>query len=187
MTIKGALQDDFDALSTGFCQILPHDNNGRIVLYHQKSRVNCALHHRDSLCRVVFYIHHVASLDKRAQLNGFVGLQNLRGTKMKDLDRLYSKQAYYITEIAAPIRCCTVHLPSPHLWLFPASLTLPIFRFVTPPSLRVKGHFYECISEVEQYGLSMENIPISMGGKYGFDIFDNWIERQIEKEEAENN
>mmetsp|Transcript_8081 Transcript_8081/g.11582 ORF Transcript_8081/g.11582 Transcript_8081/m.11582 type:complete len:316 (+) Transcript_8081:36-983(+) len=184
MTIRGALRDDYDSLSTGFCQILPQDDRGRTVIYHEKKRANTTVHHRDSLCRVVFYMHHVASMDSRAQQKGFIGLNNLRGTLMKDLDRLYSKRAYNIMENVAAVRCASAHMASPKLWLFPASVIMPVFDHVVPPALRWKSHFYDCISELENYGISLNIIPISMGGKYdNIDNFQIWIETQIEKEE----
>jgi len=59
MTLNGALQDDFDTLSTGFAQILPKDSHGRAVLYHEKHLANPKFHHRDSLIRVfILYLSY---------------------------------------------------------------------------------------------------------------------------------
>mmetsp|Transcript_6455 Transcript_6455/g.9238 ORF Transcript_6455/g.9238 Transcript_6455/m.9238 type:complete len:204 (+) Transcript_6455:32-643(+) len=67
MTISGAMRDDFEALATGFIQIIGTDAHGRAILYHEKKRTDPQLHHRSSLWKSVFYILHVASSNSEIQ------------------------------------------------------------------------------------------------------------------------
>jgi len=187
MTLNGALQDDFDALSTGFVQILPKDSHGRAVLYHEKHLANPRLHHRDSLIRVVFYICHVVSSDEEMQKKGFVLIQNSDTVLLTDIDRIYARKSTSLGQIV-PIKLKAVHVPSPNLWPMHRSMVGPILMFVIPKNMRMRMHFYRTLEELEDYGISMHCLPLSIGGSFNRAV-EHWIEerRHIEGRELDSN
>jgi len=183
MTIRGALQDDFDTLSTGFAQILGYDNHGRVVFYHDKHQANPKLHHRDSLCRVVFYMIHVACMNREAQKKGCVIIVNYANLRLEDFDRLYTKTVLQIDDIVAPIRLKAMHVQATSLWFVPPSILMPISSFVMPKNIRLRINFFDSVEDLETYGILPETLPTGVGGTRDvYSNFDNWIDAQIEKE-----
>jgi len=184
MTLHGALQNDLDTLSTGFFQILPRDCHGRAVVYHEKRLANPKIHHRHSLLRVVFYIYHVMSSSEESQKKGFVLISNAGASRLRDVDRLYTKMASSLTVQVAPLKLKTVQSPTPDTWFLPKAMVEPVLMFVVPPQMRVRIRFFRLVEELEDCGISENDVPPWIGGSYDRKI-EHWIEELRNQEERE--
>eukprot|EP00521_Asterionellopsis_glacialis_P014661 CAMPEP_0195297780 /NCGR_PEP_ID=MMETSP0707-20130614/22146_1 /TAXON_ID=33640 /ORGANISM="Asterionellopsis glacialis, Strain CCMP134" /LENGTH=318 /DNA_ID=CAMNT_0040359683 /DNA_START=128 /DNA_END=1084 /DNA_ORIENTATION=+ len=187
MEINGALQDDFEALETGFFQILGEDSHGRSIVYHEKTRADPTIHHRDSLCRVAFYILHVAShvgnQDRRRLSDGFVIINNPRGIQRKDINRLYAKTIFKVLE-ETPLKLKAAHVPTSTMkWRLPSWLFVPIYMAVAPKVFRNRTYWYIVATQLEEFGIFEDQIPLSAGGTYTDASFAAWLESQRELEQ----
>mmetsp|Transcript_15942 Transcript_15942/g.24826 ORF Transcript_15942/g.24826 Transcript_15942/m.24826 type:complete len:313 (+) Transcript_15942:73-1011(+) len=181
MTLGGAMQDEFDALSTGFFQILGTDAHGRAILFHEKPRANPQRHHRNSLLKCVFYILHVATSDLQIQKKGAVLINNFGTATMKDFDRLYAKTCADIG-IWGTVQVKALHIPNSRNWLIPASLITPVMLAVISKYFRVRRNMYSSVEELEDYGLSLTEILSARSQIRNDEMFERWLEDQAQRE-----
>jgi len=181
MTIRGAMQDDFDALATGFMQIIGTDAHGRAIIYHSKSKANSRLHHRSSLLKTAFYILHVASSDPENQRKGIVLIQNSNSTKMIDYDRMYGKIASGMS-FAGPMNLKAVHIPSTKSWLTSASIHMPVMLSYLPKTYRVRINWYNALEDLEAFGISLSDVLSPRSEILHHDNFARWLDDQVQRE-----
>lgn len=181
MTISGAMQDSFDALSTGFFQVIGTDAHGRAIFYHEKPRADPRIHHRSNLLRSLFYMIHVTASDQKFQKKGSVFILNFTTVTMKDHDRIYAKTFSQIAE-AGFIKIKAVHLTSPNHWLMPPSLIMPVILYVMAKKFRVRMNFYESLADLEDYGLSLSGVLSPRSSSQNEESFEGWLNEQAQRE-----
>eukprot|EP00521_Asterionellopsis_glacialis_P017025 CAMPEP_0195308610 /NCGR_PEP_ID=MMETSP0707-20130614/38318_1 /TAXON_ID=33640 /ORGANISM="Asterionellopsis glacialis, Strain CCMP134" /LENGTH=309 /DNA_ID=CAMNT_0040372889 /DNA_START=88 /DNA_END=1017 /DNA_ORIENTATION=+ len=181
MTIRGAMQDDFETLATGFLQIIGTDNHGRVIIHHEKPKADPQLHHRSSLWKTWFYILHVAASDPDVQKRGIVVILNFITCSMKDLDRLYGKGTTNVCR-AGPLRIKGVHVPTPSTWILAPSVYTPVLLFVLSKVFRILINFYTSVEDLEYYGLSLSNILTSRSQIREVANFERWLDDQAQRE-----
>lgn len=190
MTIMGALQDDFDALSIGHMICLPADSHGRLVVFVEKSRAKPSLYSRDSLLRVVFYIVHVLNMSSDCVENGIVLLLKQSNIALSEFDRLYLK---YAAQIAAPagaafakIKCLLIESASNRSWSIPSSMYGPVFFKIIPKRWRLRANIYSSALDLEKFGMNIKDLPKCIGGELDLLWYwESWIEHRILFEEGD--
>jgi len=180
MTISGAMRDDFEALATGFIQIIGTDAHGRAILYHEKKRTDPQLHHRSSLWKSVFYILHVASSNSEIQKKGAVFIINFGRSRLKYFDRLYTKVAT-LQQVTGPVKVKAIHVQVGN-WMLPPSFVMPVMLFAVPTSHRVRIKWYSSIEEIEKYGIFLSETLSSNSEILDDEVLERWLDAQAERE-----
>lgn len=175
MTVEGALQSDIAALETNFCEMLPHDKNGRRVIYYDRSRISNAVYNRDSIVRVMWYAIHKVSNEENAQNAGFVLLTDCRQDTLHSFDRKLVKLLIDSCIRVAPIRLRALHICcSTHRSIL--SFVCPAMKMIVGKRIRGRtilhsGDPKELLYDLEDYGMPANILPISLGGSYHSDVF----------------
>mmetsp|Transcript_16050 Transcript_16050/g.22357 ORF Transcript_16050/g.22357 Transcript_16050/m.22357 type:complete len:101 (+) Transcript_16050:574-876(+) len=100
---------------------------------------------------------------------------------MSDVDRIYAKKSTLLGQIV-PIKMKAVHVPSPDSWFLPRTMVEPVLLSLLPKNMRVRLSFFRRIEELEDCGLSMDDLPTSIGGSYKRSM-EHWIEGLRNQEE----
>lgn len=150
--------------------MLPRDKNGRRVIYYDRSRIYTAVHSRDSIARVMWYVIHKVANEENAQNVGFVLLTDCRQDTLHSFDRKLVKLLIESCISVAPIRlralhiCCSTH--SSILSFVCPAMKMIVGKRVRERTIIHSGDPKELLYDLEDYGMSSSILPMSMGGNY---------------------
>jgi len=176
MTLQDALRDDRE--------VLDDDDHDRAIIYFEKGRINPTVASRNSLLRVVWYVHHVVLGKDTAQKNGIVHVLNMKGYTLKHFDRIGEKYTRVSVLDCLPIRWCALHFPSPSVEKDTVvyELLVPVWKHIVGKKMRTRIALYDEASDLERFGINPESLPESMGGKRSHQEYGAWLEERRYKE-----
>lgn len=180
MTLHEALRDDREVLEKGWVQILDDDDHDRAVIYFEKGRINPNIASRNSLLRVLWYIHHVALEKEIAQKNGIVHVINMKKYTLKHFDRIGEKYLRISLLDCLPIKWRALHFPSPSVEKDTVvyELLVPVWKHIVGKRIRTRIALYDGVSDMEAFGINPESLPQSMGGKRSNQEYGTWLEER---------
>mmetsp|Transcript_18583 Transcript_18583/g.28697 ORF Transcript_18583/g.28697 Transcript_18583/m.28697 type:complete len:326 (+) Transcript_18583:85-1062(+) len=184
MTLQDALRDDREVLEKGWVQVLDDDDHDRAVIYFEKGRINPMVSSRNSLLRVVWYVHHIVLQKEAAQRNGIVHVLNMKGYTLKHFDRIGEKYTRVSVLDCLPIRWCALHFPSPSVEKDTVvyELLVPVWKHIVGKQMRTRIALYDEASDLERFGINPESLPESMGGQRSHQEYGTWLEERRYKE-----
>lgn len=187
-TAEGTLdRKDTAVLSSSYLISLPDDATGRSVIFCDGSRLERST--GESRLRCSFYMYSIAAENAKSQREGIVVIYV---TTEPTFDRA-NVECLELVLSALPLVIRDVHLiftdkQKPSLEtdvpdvLDPKALSL--FQHVAKNE--VVRHYSNgessLASGLEKYALSPDDLPKSLGGKYGFDRFSQWQELRLRYE-----
>ena len=182
-TGEGALsKKDVALLATGHWTYLPTDSEGRTVVFHEASRP--VKHDMMSQIRNIFYMHHVVLQNDLSVEKGVVGIVQIGAATNSTKQAEVRKSIASLVEDVFPFNFHCVHVvpKAQNRSYRDSSMPLVLSLFGTKG---VNRHIHRCdsksqiIARLASFGLSKENLPVTLGGDWSFEQFVMWQERQI--------
>jgi hypothetical protein len=184
MTLQGAMQDeDVDLLNRGLIRITSLDKFGRVVFFVDRVKYDRSIASREAFARCMFYMLHVISERDEAQVNGVVGVNNMRGADIyKHFDRILMKRLVAMMSFL-PIKLCALHdyasshSGSCHVY---QKVLLPVVRNLLGKRLRHRlvVHNGSNLLLQDQFGIGPECLASELGGSFSLDDFHKWLEKR---------
>jgi hypothetical protein len=176
----GALNnEDLEHLRLGAVKLLPKDSMGRCVLYHHQNRLNRI--DLMTLLRHTFYFATVALEDDLSQRHGFVLLEDTNDSRQDNFNRKMTRLLVELLRDCLPIRIRAVHICFPAIKSV-GKLFLPtrlwLFGKMRRRTLTHTGCPDELLSDLQEFGMTKEGIPVDFGGAYGAQDFEEWVDER---------
>jgi hypothetical protein len=194
ITGDGAMSpDDIEVLNTGFMMLLPEDNFGRGVVFHDRARLTCPeVMDVDKRKRGIFYVLSVAGESEQVRRNGLVFLSAFCDKTRKstfDLQMLADKVSLMKKEVL-PYRFVGMHLvmlsQRPILNMV-VPMTLQAFEKMNCLKRGIVVHSRkpqeQLLEDLKRHGFDPESIPkVPFGGFWTLGCFRRWMEERQLKE-----
>jgi len=182
----GALTpEDVEHIETGAFCLLPGDEHGRCIIYHDRSRFD-RLNHLShmSILRATWYILHVALEKDNSRENGVVILMTSNcGISM--FSRKHMRLSWDSLMNAIPTRMKAFHVC--HLSAHVDSHVLPIWKKVVSKNIRMRviihrNKNWDLLLDLLGYGFRKEHLPPEFGGNFNID-FESFLEERRRRED----
>jgi hypothetical protein len=194
ITGDGAMsKEDIEVLHTGFMMLLPEDNFGRGVVFHDRARLTSPeVMDVDKRKRGIFYVLSVAGESAQVRKNGLVFLSAFCDKTRKstfDLQMLSDKVSLMKKEVL-PYRFVGMHLvmlsQRPILNMV-VPMTLQAFEKMNCLKRGIVVHSRkpadQLLEEFKRHGFDPESIPkVPFGGFWTLGCFRRWMEERLLKE-----
>lgn len=179
-TGEGALdRRDLAALGTSYLMCLPKDSHGRAVIFCDGTRLSKST--RQSRLRTSFYMYSIAAETEISQTDGLILLYV---ATEPSFDRA-NKESLDLVLSAIPAGIRDVHLlkypaSTSEDWLSDKIDAASLHEFRQIAKNQVVQHITRSRTSIaeklEPYGMTVRNLPRSIGGDFGFDRFFQWQE-----------
>eukprot|EP00521_Asterionellopsis_glacialis_P006744 CAMPEP_0195281926 /NCGR_PEP_ID=MMETSP0707-20130614/1028_1 /TAXON_ID=33640 /ORGANISM="Asterionellopsis glacialis, Strain CCMP134" /LENGTH=408 /DNA_ID=CAMNT_0040340857 /DNA_START=125 /DNA_END=1348 /DNA_ORIENTATION=- len=182
----GALTpEDVEHVETGTFCLLPEDEHGRFILYHDRSRLDRLdnLSHI-SVIRSLWYILHVALEKDSFRENGLVGLMT-SNCSISLFSRKHMRLSWDSLINAIPTRLKAFHIC--HASALVNSHVLPIWKRLVNKNIRMRVIVHrkensELLLDLLEYGFRMGHLPAELGGHFKID-FQSFLEERRRRED----
>jgi CRAL/TRIO domain len=178
LTLDGPLKDDTATLDIGVLAIIRR-KNARNILYFDPSKSDKTKYTRESALRAVWYGLHALLEDTEVQKRGVIALNYNANFRLSNRDPPLTKKCFSTLKGALPLRISAIHgTHVPYVYGCVIALVMVFLGERLRKRIIVhNGTNEEVIAALELYGISIEDIPIDMGGLLKLDI-STWLENR---------
>jgi hypothetical protein len=177
--------EDIAIVNTKFVAILPPDRDNHTVIYYDRLPTkDVSLYSSESRLRALFYWFQVISESKAAQTDGVVFL-NVVPEKS---NRAYFMAGLSLMKNAIPVRVHSLHL----IFKPPVGRKRTFTETIIPGTMQLVNIFFwkivkvhvadtkeEFCQKLQEHRFTKSGIPVSLGGSWEYDQFDDWILERI--------